>query len=153
MCVGRELLYTYNLSFQQISPGALPATCVSTVAMFVVDYKSAVIKLTAEELETHLLGKEFSEKTTNVLRGTFFSFVSFYLPMVLPVANKSNQFLYLSKHIFGKTSVEQVKIIFPRFFKQSLKLAMSNSLLTRKSIEQVQIKTLQRRILNVSFVW
>ncbi|KZS06495.1 Uncharacterized protein APZ42_030035 [Daphnia magna] len=39
------------------------------VAMFVVDSKSTVIKLTVQELETHLLGKEFSEKTTNVLRG------------------------------------------------------------------------------------
>ncbi len=32
-----------------------------------------VTKLTVEELETHLLGKEFSEKTTSVLKGKNFS--------------------------------------------------------------------------------
>ena len=54
--------------------------------MFVVDSKITVIKLTAVELEIHLLGKEFSEKTTTVLKGTCVSFVSFSL------SNKSNQF-------------------------------------------------------------
>ncbi|KZS02449.1 Uncharacterized protein APZ42_000509 [Daphnia magna] len=53
----------------RLHPGFLPTTCVSTVAMFIVDSKSTVIKLTVQELQTHLLGKEFSEKTTNVLRG------------------------------------------------------------------------------------
>ncbi len=38
---------------------------------------SIVIKLTVEELETHLLGKDFSEKTTIVLNGKLLCSVSF----------------------------------------------------------------------------
>lgn len=72
-----ESYYKYTFRFIRLHPGFLPTTCVSTVAMFVVDSKSTVIKLTVQELETHLLGKEFSEKTTNVLRGKCLSCVSF----------------------------------------------------------------------------
>jgi hypothetical protein len=52
-------------------------TCVGTVAMFVVDSKSTVIKLKVQELETHLLGKEFSGKP-QMCKEVNVRFVSFY---------------------------------------------------------------------------
>ena len=45
--------------------------------MFVVDSKSTVIKLTVQELETHLLGKEFSGKP-QMCKEVNVRFVSFY---------------------------------------------------------------------------
>ncbi|EFX81172.1 hypothetical protein DAPPUDRAFT_317929 [Daphnia pulex] len=59
---GEDADYDEDYSVELHPNGFLLTTCVGTVAMFVVDSKSTVIKLTVQELETHLLGKEFSGK-------------------------------------------------------------------------------------------